>query len=239
MLGFMLALFSVSDYFADFETLVMEQVVRNLIPTSQPVIEQYLMAFSLQATQLKWPGLIMMLVTTVMLLWKVDAKLNQLWRYRRPRSWWISVLHYLGVSLLGPILLGSSIVLSSMVMALPVIGEVSPWLEQWLQGVKILPLLLAIFGFALLYKLAPTAPVALRYALIGGTFAAIQLELLKVGFAQYVILFPSYDAIYGAFAAVPLFLLWLYLLWFVLIWNGALVAELCEGRAKQQTGGSV
>ena len=232
MLAVMLALFSVSNYFEDFENLVMNQVVKNLIPTSQPVIEEYLMAFSLQAAQLKLPGLVVMLLTTLMLLWKVDSKINELWQYCKPRPWWRNILHYLGVSLVGPILLGASIVLSSMILALPVIVDVSPLVEGMLQGAKLLPLLLSLLGFTLLYKMVPAAVVPVRYALIGGFFATLQLELLKSGFALYVKLFPTYDVIYGAFAAVPLFLLWLYLLWFVLIWNASVVAELSESGRK-------
>ena len=87
MLAVMLSLFSVSSYFESFETVVMEHVVRNLMPSSQPLIEEYLMMFSMQAVKLKGPGLVVMLFTTLMLLWKIDQKLNGLWAHGLRRKW--------------------------------------------------------------------------------------------------------------------------------------------------------
>ncbi len=226
MLAVMLSLFSVSSYFADFESLVMDQVVHNLIPSSQPVIESYLMTFSQQAVNLKGPGIIVMLVTTIMLLWKVDDKLNGLWPEGRRRRWWVSLLHYLGVSLLGPILLGLSLLTSSYLLALPLLSDAYPFLEKLTFGISLLPFLFSFLGFSALYKFVPRHQVSGKAAMIGGLFATLQLEVLKSGFGLYVQWFPSYNVIYGAFAAVPLFLLWLYIMWFIVIWNGVVVAVL-------------
>lgn len=237
MLGVMLALFSVSSYFDEFESLVMNQVVNNLMPSSQPVIQDYLLVFSTQATNLKWPGLIVMLITTLMLLWKVDQKLNQLWPQVRKRKWWLSILHYLGISLFGPILLGLSLVMSSAILALPLVSDTTPFIEKLLFGLKIVPVLLAWIGFSLLFKFVPACKVSTRAAFVGGFLAMVQMELLKIGFAAYVKFFPSYDLIYGAFAAIPLFLLWLYLVWFIVIWNGAVVATLSDQYLHWKLGG--
>lgn len=226
MLAVMLGLFSVSSYFASFETLVMDQVVRNLMPNSQPVIEEYLFKFSLAAASLKGPGLVVMLFTTIMLLWKVDQKLNGMWSHRLTRKWWVTILQYLGVSLLGPLLLGLSLVISSSLLALPLFVETTPFIDKLTSGMKIVPLILAWLGFTALYKLVPIVKVPFKMALISGLFAMIELELLKTGFAMYVEWFPTYAIVYGAFAAIPLFLLWLYSIWFIVIWNGAVVATL-------------
>lgn len=233
MLAVMLGLFSVSSYFASFESLIMEQVVRNLMPDSHPVIEEYLLKFSAQAANLKGPGLVVMLITTLMLLWKIDQKLNGLWSERLQRKWWVSLLHYLGVSLLGPLLLGLSLVISSSLLALPLIVDTTPWIEKLFFGMKIVPLILAWLGFAALYKLVPVAKVPFKIALLAGLFAMIELELLKSGFALYVQWFPTYAVVYGAFAAVPLFLLWLYLVWFIVIWNGAVVVTVLKALKSQ------
>lgn len=226
MLAVMLGLFSVSHYFASFEDLVMDQVVRNLMPNSQPVIEEYIFRFSQAAASLKGPGLIVMLFTTLMLLWKVDQKLNGMWSHRLQRKWWVTIMQYLGVSLLGPLLLGLSLVVSSSLLALPLFVETTPFIDKLTSGMKIVPLLLAWLGFTALYKLVPIVKVPLKIALISGLFAMLELELLKTGFAAYVEWFPTYAMVYGAFAAVPLFLLWLYSIWFIVIWNGAVVVTL-------------
>lgn len=233
MLAVMLSLFSVSVYFQSFETLVLDQVLHNLMPSSQPVIEDYLLQFSQQAVQLKGPGLIVMLMTTLMLLWKIDQKLNGLWSTTLKRKWWVSLLHYLGVSLLGPLFLGLSLVASSYLLALPWLAETTPWIEKATFGIGLLPFALSLLGFMALYKFVPVAHVPTKIAWVGGLFAAIQLELLKSGFALYVTWFPTYDLIYGAFASIPLFLLWLYSIWFIVIWNGALVVSLIRACERQ------
>ncbi|WP_019557628.1 YihY family inner membrane protein [Thiomicrorhabdus arctica] len=234
VLAVMLSLFSVSTYFDSFETIVMQHVVHNLMPDSQPVIEEYLMMFSMQAVSLKGPALVVMLFTTLMLLWKIDQKLNGLWPHGLKRKWWVSILHYLGVSLLGPLLLGLSLVTSSYVLALPFLAETTPWLEKLTFGIRLLPLIFSLLGFVLLYKLVPVAYVPVKAAFVSGVFATIQLELLKAGFGLYIKWFPTYDLIYGAFASVPLFLLWLYLVWFIVIWNGALVVTLTQYMTSSQ-----
>lgn len=226
MLAVMLGLFSVSSYFDSFEALVMDQVVRNLMPNSQPVIQEYIIRFSQAAASLKGPGLVVMLFTTLMLLWKVDQKLNGMWTHCLQRKWWVNILQYLGVSLLGPILLGLSLMISSSLLALPLFVETTPFIDKLTSGMQIVPLILAWLGFTALYKFVPLVKVPFKMALISGLFAMLELELLKTGFASYVEWFPTYAVVYGAFAAVPLFLLWLYLLWFIVIWNGAVVASL-------------
>ena len=169
-----------------------------------------------------------MFLTTLMLLWKVDEKLNGMWSESLTRKWWVSLLHYLGVSLLGPLLLGLSLLTSSYLLALPLLAETTPWITQLTFGMSLLPLLLSWLGFTFLFKFVPIAYVPAKIALLGGLFATLQLELLKYGFTLYVKWFPTYDLIYGAFAAIPLFLLWLYLIWFIVIWNGAFIVSLVK-----------
>ena len=223
MLAVMLSLFSVSPYFADLELLILDKVIHNLMPASQPIIESYIVSFSQQAASLKGPGLWVMFMTTLMLLWKIDSKLNGLWPNAKRRRWWVSLLNYLGVSVLGPILLGLSLLTSSYLLALPLLTLSYPFLDTLTLGISVLPFVFSLLGFALLYKFVPAQKVAFKAALVGGLFAALQLELLKSGFSLYVAWFPTYNLVYGAFAAVPLFLLWLYLMWFIVIWNGVVV----------------
>lgn len=226
MIAVMLSLFSVSPYFEDFEFLVMDKVLHNLMPSSQPIIESYLLGFSQQAAGLKGPGILVMFFTTIMLLWKIDSKINGLWPSTGRRRWWVSLLNYLGISLVGPLLLGLSLLTSSYLLAAPFLTEIFPFLDKLTLGISLLPFLFALFGFALLYKFVPSQKVSFRAALIGGLFATIQIELLKEGFALYIQWFPTYNVIYGAFAAIPLFLLWLYVMWFIVIWNAVVVYTL-------------
>lgn len=236
MLAVMLSLFSTSSWFEPFQQLVMQQVVTYLMPDSQPVIQQSLFGFAEQAARLKAPGLVVMFVTALILLWTIDQKINTMWSNRYQRRWWVSLLHYLGISLFGPILLGLSLLISAYLLASPWLGFVSQPILNLNQFLNLLPLLFSALGFMMLYRFVPVAKVSLKQAWWVGLMAAIQMEILKLGFSWYVSAFPTYDLVYGAMAAVPLFLLWLYLIWFIVIWNAAVLAELTKQKRLEKIG---
>lgn len=230
MLAVMLSLFSASSWFEPFQEVVMQQVFTYFMPESQPVIQQYLLRFAEQASRLTTPGLVVMFVTALILLWTIDQKINSMWSNRYQRRWWLSLLNYLGISLIGPLLLGMSLLMSGYLLASPLLGYIL------LEGVglnqlfNLLPLLFSALGFMVLYRFVPVVRVGIKQAWWVGLMAAIQLEILKWGFGLYVSAFPTYDLVYGAMAAVPLFLLWLYLIWFIVVWNAAVLAELVKRR---------
>ncbi|WP_044407085.1 YihY family inner membrane protein [Thiomicrospira microaerophila] len=230
MLAVMLSLFSTSVWFEPFEHLVMQMVVAHLMPESQPVIQHYLALFAEQASRLATPGLVVMLATTLILLWTIDQKINAMWDGSLQRRWWVSLLNYLGVSLLGPLMLGLSLVASSYVIAWPLLlGDASlSWGVN--QLMLSLPIIFSILGFMLLFKLVPMTHVSWSQAGWVAVMATVKIELLKMGFTWYIKAFPTYDLVYGALAAVPVFLLWLYLMWFILIWNACVLAQWTEGR---------
>ncbi|MCO8649964.1 YihY family inner membrane protein, partial [Burkholderia multivorans] len=93
---------------------------------------------------------------------------------------------------------------------------------EWLLTLASLPL--TVLAFTLLYVYLPNCTVAWRDAVIGGLFAAVAFELAKRGFGYYVRRIPTYTAVYGAFAALPVFLLWMYLSWFIAL-LGAMVTS--------------
>ena len=120
---------------------------------------------------------------------------------------------------MGPILIGASMVATSYLVSLPLISDaahtqVGREISGWL------PLLASALAFTLLYWLVPNRPVKGWHALMGGLVAAVLFEWAKKGFALYVTTFPTYQAIYGALAAIPIFLIWLYVSW-VLVLLGA------------------
>jgi len=88
---------------------------------------------------------------------------------------------------------------------------------------KIVPFLIMIGAFTLLYMVVPNRTVPLKHAAIGGALAGIGMGLMNMGFAAYILHFTSYTFVYGAFASLPVFLLWLYASWLIVI-TGALVA---------------
>jgi membrane protein len=99
--------------------------------------------------------------------------------------------------------------------------RITPVIEWALTGAA-LPL--TALAFTILYVYLPNCRVEWRDAVIGGVIAAIAFELAKRGFGYYVRRIPTYTAVYGAFAAVPLFLVWMYLCWFITL-AGAMIAS--------------
>src|SRR5260370_11580848 len=90
---------------------------------------------------------------------------------------------------------------------------------------RLAPFVLTCAAFTLLYYVVPNRSVRLRHALMGGLVAALAFEIMKRSFALYIAQFPTYTLVYGAFAVVPIVLLWIYLSWVVII-IGALIAAL-------------
>ena len=95
------------------------------------------------------------------------------------------------------------------------------------------PLVLEAAGFTLVYLVVPNRKVRHWDALVGGLTAAVMFELLKHGFALYLVYFPGYQAIYGALAAIPIFLVWMYASWAVILFGAEVAAALPEWRDKQ------
>jgi membrane protein len=89
-----------------------------------------------------------------------------------------------------------------------------------------IPLLFTAIAFTLIYYVLPNRPIQFRHAVTGGIVAAMMFELMKRGFAFYVAKFPTYTLVYGAFAAVPIFLIWLYLSWVVALLGAVITALL-------------
>jgi membrane protein len=228
------ALFSLSPYLAQFQHLVMAFMIQHALPSNYPVIATSLIAFSEKAHQMTWPGLAMMLITTLMLLWQVDERINQLLDAQARLHWRKRIFKYLGVSLLGPILFGLSLALSSYLLTIDLWTGFAPVKNQ---ALDFLPLLIALLGFSLMFKWIPHTSVPWKAAFFGGTLAALGIELLKHGLTLYLTWFPSYNFIYGAFAALPLFLLWLYLFWSVILLSASSVAQftLYQTHQKQKT----
>jgi membrane protein len=105
-----------------------------------------------------------------------------------------------------------------------------PWAARALPSIATpIAVALGMLAFALLYKLVPARPVRWYAAFTGAAFAALAFEAAKRGFAAYVAAVPTYQVVYGALAALPLFLLWIYLSWFIILTGAAITATLMEG----------
>jgi len=158
----------------------------------------------------------------VALMLTIDRTLNAIWRVRRPRPLAQRVLIYWAVATLGPLLLGVSLSLASYALS------ASRGLVNALPGgvalaFDIAEFLLMVSGFAALFRFVPNTPVKWSHAFAGGLFVAGGFDLARRALAWYLGAVPSFATIYGAFATVPILLLWIYLGW-VIVLLGAVIA---------------
>ncbi|MGQ7958888.1 YihY family inner membrane protein [Pseudomonas sp. SP16.1] len=204
-------------------------IFRNFVPSTGETVQQYLREFTAQARQLTWFGVGLLAVTAFLMLVTIEKTFNLIWRVRQPRRGMSSFLLYWAILSLGPLLLGAGFAVSTYVASLSLISG-----PDALLGAKTLlgfmPLASSVAAFTLLYAAVPNTRVPLRHALLGGLFSAVLFEVAKALFGVYVSLFPGYQLIYGAFATVPLFLLWIYLSWLIVLLGAELVYGLSQPR---------
>lgn len=204
-------------------------IFRNFVPSSGAMLQDYLRTFIEQARHLTWLGVGVLMVTALLMLMTVEHTFNTIWRVRQPRRGLSSFLLHWAILSLGPLLLGTGFALSTYITSLSLISD--PYaLAGARMLLKVMPLMFSTAAFTLLYAAVPNTSVPLRHALLGGLFAAVLFEAAKGLFGLYVALFPTYQLIYGAFAAVPLFLLWMYLSWMIVLLGAELVCNLSASR---------
>ncbi|WP_179404049.1 YihY family inner membrane protein [Burkholderia guangdongensis] len=222
------ALFTAFPMFASFQISLQDFMADHLMPAQFSIqIVKYLNQFALKAKGLTTAGLLVLVFTSVMTMMTIESAFNLIWRVRKPRPFAQRVLAYWALITLGPILFGVSLSISSYLFtqSLAFTGAQSPPpILEWMLTVASLPL--TVLAFTLLYVYLPNCAVAWRDAVIGGVFAALAFELAKRGFGFYVRRIPTYTAVYGAFAALPVFLLWMYLSWFVTLLGAMLTSAL-------------
>ena len=227
-----MTLMSAFPVFKEMSGVIEEWVFDNMMPDSADLIEKYAAQFVDNAANLTAVGIVFLAVTSIMLLMTIDDAFNDIWRVRRSRPLLQRVVIYWTLITVGPLLIGASLSLSSWLMSAS---------AGWTQGIpyagaaliKFSAIALTCIALALLYYAMPNRPVAIRDALIGGILAGVVFELTKHGFGFYITNFPTYKLVYGAFAAVPVFLMWVYVSWLVLLLGAVVAAALPEWR--QQT----
>ena len=210
-------------------------VFDNFVPAFGDTVRSYVIQFSEKARGLTVLGFIMLCVTVILQMSTIEATFNVIWRVRHHRPLAIRLLRYCAVLTLGPLLVGSGLVATSYLASLPLLARMeSTWHVEtrlvWSYSVAATAL-----AFVLFFKLLPNRFVATRDAVAGGLVATLLFELAKRGFAWYVLHVPTQQIVYGAFATLPVLLLWIYLCWVILLLGAELTQCLGALRAREAT----
>ena len=201
-------------------------VFENFLPDARGIdtIADQINSFTQNAGRLTAIGIGFFAVTAILLIRTIDDALNGIFRVQRPRPPLQRVLIYWAVLTLGPALVGGSLSATSFA-----VGASFGWLNLDILAeavLRVLPFVFTCVALMLLYAVVPYRHVPWRHALAGALVAGIAFELAKRGFALYLVRFPTYTLIYGAFATIPIFLVWMYLSWAVVLAGAALTAML-------------
>ncbi len=229
---------SVMAGFPVFESLRLKLqifVFENVLPDAGIALSDHLITFIENAKKMTAAGMAGLTVTVLLLMSNINGAVNAIWRVAEPRPLAARLIVYCSILTLGPLFIGASLSVSSYAFA------AVQWFDTAaLGGVlglsKFVSTGFSILGFALVYLVVPNRAIHPGHALTGGVVAAILFELLKAGFGLYLREFPSFQLVYGAVSALPIFLVWMYLSWAVILFGAEVAAALPEWRAAQARG---
>jgi membrane protein len=226
---------ALADSGSQFEALIFE----NFLPETGAQVRDYLTAFAGKAGSLTAIGAVILFVTSVMMLVTIERAFNRIWHIHRQRGLVSSLLVYWTVLTLGPLLIGAGLALTSYLVSSDLFHAAVGNTETFRRLLGLLPFVLSAAGFSILYIAVPNCNVPIREGIAGGIVAAALFELAKKGFSLFVTGFSSYNLVYGAFAAVPVFLLWIYLSWMITLFGVVLVYVLVNWDEEEVRAGSL
>ena len=233
----MVIAFAILSSFPAFDAVkaqMQDLFLSAVVPEAGAAIEDYLEKFTRNASNLTAVGIVALAVTAVLLLYTIEDTLNRIWHVERPRPLLVRFLIFWAILTLGPLLIAGSITLTSDLASLPARsgfeGSGDPYFAPNVRETPLFSTLIAtafsIVGFTALFVLVPARRVRVWHGAIGATFAAIAFEILAWGFNSFLTSGSSYETIYGALAAVPLFLIWIYTSWMVIILGAVIAASI-------------
>ena len=226
------AMFSVFPEFSTLGEKIQVFVFDNFLPDISSVVQEKLGEFSERAKNLTAVGFAFLFVTAFMMLVSIEGAFNTIWHVPEPRRGLQRFLLYWGVLSLGPPLMAAGAFISLYLVGLPLVSDLDTFgLGQLVLGY--LPVLFSVATFTVLYYAVPNCHVPLKHALTGGFVAMLALEVAK-GILPFIVRNTSMNAVYGTFAAIPLFLTWLWLVWVIVLTGATLVRTLSLRREPEE-----
>ena len=226
LITIMLTVMTAFPVFDDIVETLRRFVTANLVPeASSNLVTVYMQQFAENAARLTALGIVLLGVTSIMLMLTIDRAFNTIWRVKRPRPLIQRVLIYWSVLTIGPLLVGGSLSLTSWLLTQSMgLGKQAP--ELTIAVLRLVPLMLTSVAFGFLYRTVPNRQVTVLDAAVGGIIAAFAFEAMKIGFGHFVARIATYKLVYGTFASLPIFLMWIYLSWVVVVFAAVITAVL-------------
>ena len=221
LLAVVFGVVSAFPVFRDWSAELKSFVFDNLMPAAGVQVDTYLNTFLESATGLTLAGTVLLILTALVLMFRIEITFNRIWRVDRARSLDNRIVMYWAVLTLAPLLIGSTVAVSVQNLIAPLTSGLEISAVWYRLGI----FLVSWITFTLMFAVIPNRSVRFRHAAIGALLSAILFELAKNAFVTYITN-ANYAVIYGALATVPIFLLWVYLVWVVILLGASLAASL-------------
>lgn len=221
LLAVIFGVISIFPVFNEWSENFQRFVFSNFVPAAGEVVRTYMTTFLESVGGLTLPGTVLLIVTALLLMFRIEIAFNKIWRVTETRTLTNRIVMYWAVLTLCPIMIGSAAALGAqnVLSVFQVNGEFYPGLQQF--GIFVLMWM----AFSVIFGLVPNRKVQYRDAIAGAFLTAVLFEIAKAAFVGYVTN-ANYTVIYGALATVPIFLFWLYLVWSVILFGASLAASL-------------
>lgn len=210
-------------FFQDLWAEAQQFIFSHFIPAKGREVQVYLQEFIKNTGQLPIFGSLFLVLSAMILIFTIEQTFNRIWAVKASRGILNTFLLYWAILTLFPILIGLSFGISSYIWSLPFWKESAEQLGVLSLILQIIPFLLVWLCFTLMYILIPNCYVNPCHAFRGAFLVAIAFEISKRLFASYVASINLNALLYGAFATIPLFLLWVYISWFIILFGAVLV----------------
>ncbi|PID51371.1 MAG: hypothetical protein CR960_01070 [Pasteurellales bacterium] len=210
----MFSIFAAFPMFNDMTTELKTFIYHNFAPSVGDVVQTHLDNFVDNSKKTSAVGTMVLIAIALLLISNIDRTLNAMWHKPQKRKWHISFAIYWMILTLGPLLAGVSISVSTYISSLDLLGGA---ITTSYSILSIVPFIITWSLFTLIYTVVPNTNVLFRHSIIGALIAAIFFTLGKQTFIWYITTFPSYQAIYGALAVLPIMIVWINLSWLVIL----------------------
>lgn len=219
-----LGILSLTPAVADMQDSLIAYIESHLAPGSSRTIIPYLLSFSEQSKNLPAAGIASLILTALLLLNSFESSVQAIWQIKEKRKIRERLLTYWAILTLGPLLLAVVMSLYGTLLSYQLTGEYLPsFLEHLFEISSSLVYFLLLFTINFL---APFADVEMKITAISALIGTVCILILNTIFANFAQFFASYQVVYGAFAALPIFLIWLQASWLIILLSVSLNATL-------------
>ncbi|MBU3824319.1 MAG: virulence factor BrkB family protein [Candidatus Oceanisphaera merdipullorum] len=226
MLAVVFAMMSAFPMFSELREIIQQFVFTNFVPAAGDIVQEKIQDFVDNASKTTAIGVAALAVTAILLISAIDQNFNYIWRVSDKRRASVAFATYWMILTLGPILAGASLVLTSYITTIKLFNNDVLGIGSYL--LDMLPFILSTTLFVVFYMVVPNVRVRFSHAICGAIVAGVLFEVAKRGFAFYIVKFPSYEAIYGTLATIPIIFVWVHLSWMVALLGAEITAGLGE-----------